>query len=214
MDHDHQLPHGRPSTISRRLEWDAGHRVPGHGGHCFNIHGHRYAAEVHAYADELDALDMVVDFGVLKAKVGTWIQDHWDHAFIAWERDYKILRAWVGDYADAGGIGELLREKGRSFPGLPDTFFEGHQLFLLPGRPTAEIMAAYLLERVCPVILEDEPVRVVRVELWETPNCRAIAAVTLGDDQVTLGDDHQVPPLRTSELDLGGVKLTAARSDR
>jgi 6-pyruvoyltetrahydropterin/6-carboxytetrahydropterin synthase len=32
--------------ITRKLEFDAGHRIPHHDGHCRHIHGHRYVIEV------------------------------------------------------------------------------------------------------------------------------------------------------------------------
>jgi len=57
--------------ITRRLEFDAGHRIPHHGGQCKHLHGHRYVIEVtlrgavqekHGDADE----GMVLDFGDIK----------------------------------------------------------------------------------------------------------------------------------------------------
>lgn len=56
-------------TATRRLEWDMGHRVAEHAGQCFNLHGHRYAAEitVELPLGQLEttgpATGMVVDFG-------------------------------------------------------------------------------------------------------------------------------------------------------
>ncbi|MHB8760606.1 MAG: 6-pyruvoyl trahydropterin synthase family protein, partial [Thiobacillus sp.] len=32
--------------ITRRLEFDAGHRIPNHGSQCRHLHGHRYALEI------------------------------------------------------------------------------------------------------------------------------------------------------------------------
>ena len=32
--------------ITRRLEFDAGHRIPNHASQCRHLHGHRYAIEV------------------------------------------------------------------------------------------------------------------------------------------------------------------------
>jgi 6-pyruvoyltetrahydropterin/6-carboxytetrahydropterin synthase len=29
-------------TITRKLEFDAGHRIPDHNSQCRNLHGHRY----------------------------------------------------------------------------------------------------------------------------------------------------------------------------
>ena len=33
-------------TITKRLEFDAGHRIPQHKSQCRNLHGHRYALEI------------------------------------------------------------------------------------------------------------------------------------------------------------------------
>ena len=32
--------------ITRRLEFDAGHRIPNHISQCRHLHGHRYAIEI------------------------------------------------------------------------------------------------------------------------------------------------------------------------
>ncbi|MDP2056292.1 MAG: 6-carboxytetrahydropterin synthase, partial [Thiobacillus sp.] len=32
--------------ITRRLEFDAGHRIPNHASQCRHLHGHRYALEI------------------------------------------------------------------------------------------------------------------------------------------------------------------------
>ena len=32
--------------ITRRLEFDAGHRIPNHNSQCRHLHGHRYAIEI------------------------------------------------------------------------------------------------------------------------------------------------------------------------
>ncbi len=34
------------TKISRRIEWDMGHRIPDHQSLCKHPHGHRYVAEV------------------------------------------------------------------------------------------------------------------------------------------------------------------------
>src|SRR5271169_6402363 len=35
-----------PMQITRRLEFDAGHRIPHHASLCKHLHGHRYAMEI------------------------------------------------------------------------------------------------------------------------------------------------------------------------
>ena len=45
--------------------------------------------------------------------------------------------------------------------------------FILDYNPTAENMALFLLHDVCPNLLADTNIEVVRIKLWETPNCFA-----------------------------------------
>ena len=57
---------------------------------------------------------------------------------------------------------------------------EPTKYFVLPENPTAENMARYLFETVCPELLADYAVRAVRVVLWETPETCAIVGVDEG----------------------------------
>lgn len=134
-------------TCTRRLEWDALHRIPGHEGACRAFHGHRYAAEITCAVPELDRLGRVVDFGVVKERVGGWIDRHWDHtALLArWDRHPAAL-------AIARANAEL-----------------GRPAYLLDRAPTAEVIAAEL-GRVASELLADTGVEVVEVRVWETPN--------------------------------------------
>jgi 6-pyruvoyltetrahydropterin/6-carboxytetrahydropterin synthase len=97
----------------------------------------------------LDELGRVIDFSVLKDAIGGWIDEHWDHGFIIWDEDNEL--------------GDALET-------IPD-----QKLFRLDYNPTAENMAYYLLTVVCPHVLRETGVRVVKVRLWETENCYAEA---------------------------------------
>lgn len=147
------------TTCTRRLSFAAGHRVHGHENKCANLHGHNYVVEVTAEADpsvgyELDALGRVIDFSLLKAKIGGWIEDHWDHAFIYSQQDDAVARA----------IACFDKEDG-----VPRKVYE------LPMNPTAENLAKYLLHIVCPTRLNGSGVRVTHVRVIETENCWADA---------------------------------------
>ena len=37
-------------TITRKLEFDAGHRIPDHNSQCRNLHGHRYTLLITLYS--------------------------------------------------------------------------------------------------------------------------------------------------------------------
>ena len=138
-------------TVVRRIEFCAGHRLLGHEGKCAALHGHNYVAEFHIVADRLDAVGRVVDFAAIKDALKGWIDSRWDHGFLLWEQDERAIAA--------------VRS------------VEPCKLFALPRNPTAEVLAAFLLDRVCPELLGPLGVRCVRVELWETPNCRAVASL-------------------------------------
>lgn len=130
---------------TRRIEFDAAHRVLEHESKCKNLHGHRYAIEVSFSAEGLDALGRVVDFGVIRERLGAWVDENWDHTTILFERD---------------------KELGKSISDIT-----GQNIFYLPTNPTAENMAAYLLEKVCPILFADLNIVCVGIRLHETPNC-------------------------------------------
>lgn len=133
--------------ITRRIQFCAGHRVLGHENKCAGLHGHNYEAYFVATADHLDPLGRVIDFGVLKEKLGGWIDTNWDHAMVLFEKDREAIEA----------IQNLSQQR----------------LYLLPYNPTAENMAIYLLEHICPKVMEGTGVTIQRIVLQETPNCSA-----------------------------------------
>lgn len=132
-------------TATRRLQFASGHRIYKHESKCANVHGHNYVVEITAQAP-LDSLGRVIDFSVLKRCVGQWIDDFWDHGFIVYEKDDEMLSA--------------LR-------------VVGGKRFIMDSNPTAENMARFLLEVVCPQVLDGTGVTVVRILLRETENCWA-----------------------------------------
>ncbi len=129
--------------ITRRLEFDAGHRVLGHEGKCRHIHGHRYAAEITIQGPGLDSLGRVIDFGVVKAVVGDWIDKHWDHNLLLNSKDPLLF-------------GPLDEER------VP---------YLFGGNPTAENMARELWQVATNLLASN--LQVIRVRIYETPSCYA-----------------------------------------
>lgn len=136
-------------TCTRVLEFDAGHRVHNHESKCATLHGHRYRVEITASA-ALDGIGRVIDFSVLKAKVGGWIDEKWDHTTLLFQEDNITIN--------------LLNQAPKF-----------KQVWIAPFNPTAENMAYHLLHTVCPEVLRDTGVQVVHVKVWETPNCFAEA---------------------------------------
>ena len=128
--------------IMRRVTFCAGHRLVGHGGRCENLHGHNYVAEFHVTGQQQDEVGRILDFKLLKERCKGWLDQHWDHAFILWDQDTNALQA--------------VRQ------------CQPHRIYELPDNPTAENMARYLLEVVCPKLLEGTGATAYKVVIWET----------------------------------------------
>ncbi len=137
--------------VTRRLEFDAGHRVEGHEGKCRSPHGHRYTAEISCTAERLDVAGFVIDFGAIKERVGRWIDYNWDHTFI-YHRGDALMDAMAQ---------QIIAESDDLRP-----------WYDLPHPPTAENMAQHL-HSIASALLEKDGLRVVRVRIYETPNCWA-----------------------------------------
>jgi 6-pyruvoyltetrahydropterin/6-carboxytetrahydropterin synthase len=83
---------GNQTTVTRVFEWDSAHRVLRHESKCSTLHGHRYRAEIACTAERLDGCGRVIDFGEIKARVGQWIDSHWDHTTLVNRADERLLR--------------------------------------------------------------------------------------------------------------------------
>lgn len=138
--------------ITRRIEWDAAHRITRHESKCASLHGHRYVAEIVVSAPQLDDAGRVIDFGVIKEKVGGWVDNNWDHTTLANYEDAP-LRALL----------EQERAQGKRPP------------FYFDCEPTAENIAKRLFEEAEELLGAVQPaLRMEEVRVWETPNCSAI----------------------------------------
>jgi 6-pyruvoyltetrahydropterin/6-carboxytetrahydropterin synthase len=136
-------------TCTRKIEFDAAHRVMEHKSQCKMLHGHRYVIEATFSSENLDKLGMVIDFGVIKEILGGWVEKNWDHNTILNIAD-KVL-------------GEEISK------------LTGQKIYYLQGNPTAEVMARYLLEEICPKLFLDKNIVCQKIKLFETPNCYAKA---------------------------------------
>lgn len=62
-------------TLTKRLKFEAAHRIPGHPGKCDRLHGHNYVVDVEVRGTQLDELGILVDFELMK-KLGRYLPDH------------------------------------------------------------------------------------------------------------------------------------------
>lgn len=161
-------------TVIRSHEICAGHRVVGHESKCRHLHGHNYkfhfkVAPKHGCGkvvtrgklveDGLDSVGRVIDFSVVKTTLCQWLEDNWDHKFLHWSRDNLI---------DALKIAA-------SRPSCP-LEHEDHEHFLgslvaLPFNPTAENLAAYMVDVIGPQVLDQYGVELVECTIEETSKC-------------------------------------------
>ena len=142
--------------ITRRLEFDAGHRIPDHKSQCRHLHGHRYVIEITLSGNVIQksgdaANGMVMDFSQVKDLAKAHLVDAWDHAFLAFAGDTAIV-AFLN--------------------GLPD-----HKTVILDRVPTAENLARIAFEQLDTVYRDTygNHLQLHQVRLYETPNCWADA---------------------------------------
>jgi 6-pyruvoyltetrahydropterin/6-carboxytetrahydropterin synthase len=65
-------------TVSKRLEFEAAHRLPRHKGKCRDIHGHHWEIELACSGPVNKETGMVVDFGEFKS-LRDWVDEKFDH---------------------------------------------------------------------------------------------------------------------------------------
>jgi 6-pyruvoyltetrahydropterin/6-carboxytetrahydropterin synthase len=141
-------------SITRRLEFDSGHRIPNHDGQCKHLHGHRYAIEVtltgevaHHPGKADDG--MVLDFGDIKRLTNQYVVDLWDHAFLVAKEDEGLV-AFLAT--------------------LPN-----HKTVVMEHVPTVENLAKAAFAILQPVFSKSFGGRLElsALRLYETPNCWA-----------------------------------------
>lgn len=141
-------------TITRKLEFDAGHRIPDHNSQCRNLHGHRYVLEITLTGQVVDHdgqadNGMIMDFSDVKNLARENLVDVWDHAFLVYEKDEKVR-----DFLDS----------------LPN-----HKTVVLNRVPTVENLARIAFDILKPVYRDrySTGLSLTKIKLYETPNCWA-----------------------------------------
>ncbi len=141
-------------TITRKLEFDAGHRIPDHKSQCRNLHGHRYTIEITLVGEVIEEEGssdngMLMDFSDVKSLAHQHLVDVWDHAFLVYEKDAPV----------------------RNFlAGLPD-----HKTVVINKIPTIENLARTAFDILKPIYSDryGTGLKLHKLVLHETPNCWA-----------------------------------------
>jgi 6-pyruvoyltetrahydropterin/6-carboxytetrahydropterin synthase len=141
-------------TITRKIEFDAGHRIPDHKSQCRNLHGHRYTLEITLVGNVIDEEGssdngMIMDFSDVKALAKQHLVDLWDHAFLVYEKDAPVRQFLAS---------------------LP-----GHKTVIISRIPTVENLAQTAFDILKEVYRDryGTGLRLHKVVLHETPNCWA-----------------------------------------
>lgn len=137
--------------ITRRLEFDAGHRIPNHTSQCKHLHGHRYAIEITLSGNVITAegqseQGMVMDFSDVKRIAKEQLVNAWDHAFLVYRGD-KVVCNFLAT--------------------LPD-----HKTIVLEVVPTVENLAQIAFDILDPAYQDTygNCLRLQQVRIYETPN--------------------------------------------
>ncbi|WP_421621639.1 6-pyruvoyl trahydropterin synthase family protein [Alkalilimnicola ehrlichii] len=167
-------------TVTRRVEIDAAHRIPDHGSRCRHLHGHRYVVEAACGNPSLqeagEERGMVLDFGFLKEEMLAVIDAPCDHGLLLSVDDHVMLALLAGGSDRPEAWLEGLRERvaGQGYAEGRDPALGG-KLYLVPGPPTAEVLARHWYERLVPRVHARSRgnAALLAVTVWETPNCWA-----------------------------------------
>jgi 6-pyruvoyltetrahydropterin/6-carboxytetrahydropterin synthase len=78
--------------VVKQIRWSMGHRLVKEYPHkCKNAHGHEYLAEIEITGEYLDDFDCVIDFGIIKEEIKSWIDKYLDHGFLCCEQDREMI---------------------------------------------------------------------------------------------------------------------------
>lgn len=142
--------------ISRKGNFDSGHRVMNEFMKCFNIHGHTYLYELTFSYVNMEEIGYAIDFKEIKRVFCQWIDDLLDHGMILNPHDTKLIettrdygtKLWLmslngqGEYCNPS-VENIAKEVFLAMNILSDTLYQ--------NAPTG--------------------LKIHSVKIYETPNC-------------------------------------------
>lgn len=151
-------------TANRYHDICAGHRVVGHESKCRHLHGHNYRIHFFCEAENgLDKVGRVIDFSVIKEKLCNWLEEYWDHKFLAWDED--PLMSKLNYFMEMHEHDPRVTVTKDDFSSYMDS------IVWLDFNPTAENLANFLLTKIGPQQLHGTGVKLVKVVIDETRKC-------------------------------------------
>lgn len=142
--------------ISRKGNFDSGHRVMNEAMKCFNIHGHTYLYTLKFQHETIEEIGYAIDFKEIKRVFCQWIDDILDHGMILNPHDSLLIKTtreyktklWL---MSLNGIGEYCNP---SVENISKEVFLAIDILTTLLYPNPEI-----------------GLKLWSVEIFETPNC-------------------------------------------
>lgn len=144
-------------TITKEIQFDAGHRVPLHASKCRNPHGHRYRVVAHVRGElitEGPESGMVKDFSYVKAMMTEHIHDVFDHGFVIQYSD-DVMKKALGLYYDPEHM---------DYVNVNDW-----KVIIVDTPPTAECFAELFFR----ILKNNGMDQLIRIDVYETPTSMA-----------------------------------------
>lgn len=142
--------------ISRKGNFDSGHRVLNEQFKCFNLHGHTYLYELTFSFENMEEIGYAIDFKEIKRVFCQWIDDILDHGMLLNPHDTSVI-----DTTNAIGTKLWLM----SLSG------EGNYCNPSVENIAKEIFLA--MELLSNTLYANAPtgLKIHKVQIYETPNC-------------------------------------------
>lgn len=142
--------------ISRKGNFDSGHRVMNEFMKCYNIHGHTYLYELTFSFENMQEIGYAIDFKEIKRVFCQWIDDLLDHGMILNPHDTKLIET-TKEYGTKLWLMSLNGEGEYCNPSVENI---AKEVFLAIGALTA-------------VLYGDARtgLTIHNVRIYETPNC-------------------------------------------
>jgi len=142
--------------ISRKGNFDSGHRVMNEQFKCFNLHGHTYLYELTFSFENMEEIGYALDFKEIKRVFCEWIDEILDHGMLLNPHDKTVIDA-------TKAIGTklwLMSLNGEGSYCNPSVENISKEIFI------AMDILSETLYRQSPTAL-----RIHKVQIYETPNC-------------------------------------------
>lgn len=155
--------------ISRKGNFDSGHRVMNEYLKCYNIHGHTYLYELTFSFENMEEIGYAIDFKEIKRVGCQWIDDILDHGMILNPHDSKLIETTI-DYGTKLWLMSLNGEGEYCNPSVENI---SREIFL-----AMEILFNDMYKN------KPTGLKIHRVVVYETPNCwTEVKAASISDKE-------------------------------